>query len=111
MKTTIDIPEKMLEEALKYTGAKTKKEAVLTAIEKYNKLRRLGGIERPYSRNVQGFYDAGGLENYARGCQVGGDEVKLVDTSSWVEYLVNWNRRQVSVWKAWCLMVKLPGAT
>jgi Arc/MetJ family transcription regulator len=44
MKTTIDIPEKMLEEALKYTGAKTKKEAVLTAIEKYNKLRRLAAL-------------------------------------------------------------------
>ncbi|HZQ47552.1 MAG TPA: type II toxin-antitoxin system VapB family antitoxin [Verrucomicrobiae bacterium] len=44
MKTTIDIPEKMLEEAIKFTGAKTKKEAVLTAVEKYNKLRRLAAL-------------------------------------------------------------------
>jgi Arc/MetJ family transcription regulator len=44
MKTTIDIPDKMLEEAIKYTRAKTKKEAVLTAIEKYNKLHRLAAL-------------------------------------------------------------------
>jgi Arc/MetJ family transcription regulator len=44
MKTTIDIPENVLEEAIRHTGAKTKKEAVVTAVEKYNKLRRLAGL-------------------------------------------------------------------
>ena len=41
MKTTIDIPEVTLEEALKFTGAKTKREAVVTAVERFNRLKRL----------------------------------------------------------------------
>jgi Arc/MetJ family transcription regulator len=44
VKTTIDIPEKVLAEAIKHTGAKTKKDAILTAVEKYNKLRRLAAL-------------------------------------------------------------------
>ena len=41
MKTTIDIPDKVLKEAIRHTGARTKKEAILTAVEKFNKLKRL----------------------------------------------------------------------
>jgi hypothetical protein len=41
MKTTIDIPESALEEAMKYTGAKTKREAIVTAVERFNRLKRL----------------------------------------------------------------------
>ncbi len=41
MKTTIDIPDNELKEALKYTGAKTKKEAVVIAIKDFNKRKRL----------------------------------------------------------------------
>ncbi|MBI4324249.1 MAG: type II toxin-antitoxin system VapB family antitoxin [Chloroflexi bacterium] len=41
MKTTIDIPDVMLEEAMRYTRAKTKRSAVITAIEKFNRLQRL----------------------------------------------------------------------
>lgn len=41
MKTTIDIPEGTLEEAMKFTGAKTKREAVVTAVERFNRLKRL----------------------------------------------------------------------
>ena len=41
MKTTIDIPELALEEAMKFTGAKTKREAVVTAVERFNRLKRL----------------------------------------------------------------------
>jgi len=41
MKTTIDIPEKLLEEAMKHTGAKTKREAVVTAVQRFNRLKRL----------------------------------------------------------------------
>ncbi|HEX5220584.1 MAG TPA: type II toxin-antitoxin system VapB family antitoxin [Verrucomicrobiae bacterium] len=41
MKTTIDIPEEALEEAMKFTGAKTKREAVVTAVERFNRLKRL----------------------------------------------------------------------
>jgi Arc/MetJ family transcription regulator len=41
MKTTIDIPEGLMEEAMKFTGAKTKREAVITAVERFNRLKRL----------------------------------------------------------------------
>jgi Arc/MetJ family transcription regulator len=41
MKTTIDIPEGAMEEAMKFTGAKTKREAVVTAVERFNRLKRL----------------------------------------------------------------------
>lgn len=41
MKTTIDIPEKVLAEAIKHTGAKTKKAAILTAVQQFNRERRL----------------------------------------------------------------------
>jgi Arc/MetJ family transcription regulator len=44
MKTTIDIPENELREAIKYTGAKTKKEAVVYAIRDFNKRHRLAEI-------------------------------------------------------------------
>jgi Arc/MetJ family transcription regulator len=41
MKTTIDIPETAMEEAMKFTGAKTRREAVVTAVEHFNRLKRL----------------------------------------------------------------------
>jgi Arc/MetJ family transcription regulator len=41
MKTTIDISEGKLGEAMKFTGAKTKREAVVTAVESFNRLKRL----------------------------------------------------------------------
>ena len=41
MKTTIDIPDRTMQEAMKFTGAKTKREAVVTALERFNRLKRL----------------------------------------------------------------------
>ncbi len=41
MKTTIDIPEKALREVMRNTGAATKREAVVAAIDEYNRRRRL----------------------------------------------------------------------
>ena len=41
MKTTIDIPDKLLRETIKRTNAKTKRDAVVTALEKFNRLQRL----------------------------------------------------------------------
>lgn len=40
MKTTIDIPDKELREVVRNTGAKTKREAVVTAIVEFNQRRR-----------------------------------------------------------------------
>jgi len=41
MKTTIDIPEDVLKEAVRNTGAKTKREAIVTAVERFNRRQRL----------------------------------------------------------------------
>jgi Arc/MetJ family transcription regulator len=41
MKTTIDIPENTLADAMRFTRAKTKREAIVTAVEKFNRLQRL----------------------------------------------------------------------
>lgn len=44
MKTTIDIPEKLLAETIKHTGAKTKRDAVVTAVSEFNRRRRLASL-------------------------------------------------------------------
>jgi len=44
MKTTIDIPENELAEALRHTGAKTKTEAVSLAVADYNRRQRLARL-------------------------------------------------------------------
>ena len=41
MKTTIDIPDASLREAIRHTGAKTKRDAVVTAVDEFNRRRRL----------------------------------------------------------------------
>jgi hypothetical protein len=41
MKTTLDIPESELREAILHTGAKTKREAVVIALSEFNRRRRL----------------------------------------------------------------------
>ena len=44
MKTTVDIPEEILKEAMEYSRARTKREAILRAIEDFNKRKRLAKI-------------------------------------------------------------------
>lgn|SRR6185436_12317902 len=41
MKTTLNIPEDELKEAIRHTGAKTKREAVVIALSEFNRRRRL----------------------------------------------------------------------
>lgn len=41
MKTTIDIPAEELKQVMKYTGARTKKDAVVFALKDFNKRQRL----------------------------------------------------------------------
>lgn len=46
MKTTLDIPEKLLADAMKAAGVATKRDAVLRALEEFNRrdrLRKLAG--------------------------------------------------------------------
>ena len=44
MKTTIDIPENELREAMRFTKAKTKREAVVRALEEFNRRRRMAEL-------------------------------------------------------------------
>lgn len=46
MKTTIDIPEQALKDAMRFTRAKTKREAVVTALEEFNQRRRMAELVR-----------------------------------------------------------------
>lgn len=44
MKTTIDIPDKELADAIRFTNAKTKREAVVTAITDFNQRKRMASL-------------------------------------------------------------------
>ena len=44
MKTTIDIPEKELEDAMRFTRARTKRDAVVTALVEFNRRRRMAEL-------------------------------------------------------------------
>ncbi len=44
MKTTLDIPENELKDALLYTGAKTKRDAIVFAVTDFNRRQRLRQI-------------------------------------------------------------------
>jgi len=57
MKTTIDIPDKELEEALKYTGARTKKEAVVSALMDFNRRHRLAVLAEKILGTFKEFMD------------------------------------------------------
>jgi len=44
MKTTIDIPENELADAMRFTQAKTKRDAIVTVIQDYNRRRRMAEL-------------------------------------------------------------------
>jgi hypothetical protein len=44
MKTTIDIPEDELKEAMRFTKAKTKREAVVRVLTEFNRRRRIAEL-------------------------------------------------------------------
>ena len=44
MKTTVDIPDDILKELLENTAARTKREAILTAIEEYNRKKKIAHL-------------------------------------------------------------------
>ena len=46
MKTSVDIPREMLEEAMRMTGAKTKREAIVTAVADFNRRTRMAALAR-----------------------------------------------------------------
>lgn len=46
MKTTINIPDVVMEDAMRYTGASTRKEAVVTALIEFNRRKRMAALVR-----------------------------------------------------------------
>ena len=44
MKTTVDVPEKELQQLLIYTRARTKREAIVQAIREFNRRKRLAEL-------------------------------------------------------------------
>ena len=46
MKTTVDIPENELEDAIRFVGAKSKREAVVTALREFNRRHRMAKLVR-----------------------------------------------------------------
>lgn len=44
MKTSIDIPEKELVDAMRFTRARTKREAVVTALADFNRRKRMAEL-------------------------------------------------------------------
>jgi len=48
MKTTVDIPERELKDAMRLTGAKTKREAIVTALTDFNRRKRMAALARHF---------------------------------------------------------------
>ena len=48
MKTTIDIPEKELKDAMRFAGATTKREAVVTALRDFNRRKRIAALTKHF---------------------------------------------------------------
>jgi len=48
MKTTVDIPEDDLREAMRFSRAKTKREAVVTAVRDFNRRQRMARLARHF---------------------------------------------------------------
>ena len=46
MKTTVDIPDEELKDAMRFTRARTKREAIVTAITEFNQRRRMAELAK-----------------------------------------------------------------
>ena len=46
MKTTVDIPDDELRDAMRFTKARTKREAIVTAIAEFNQRRRMAELTK-----------------------------------------------------------------
>jgi len=65
MKTTVDIPEDELAEAMRYAKATTKREAIVMAIREFNQRRRMAGLAQ-YAGSCAKLVTAGELAKLRR---------------------------------------------
>ena len=61
MKTTVDIPESELQDAMKYTKARTKRGAIVTALVDYNRRQRMAELVK-YSGTSDAFLSNDAIE-------------------------------------------------
>ncbi len=52
MKTTIDIPDDELKDAMRFTGATTKREAVVTALKDFNRRKRMARLVKHFGAST-----------------------------------------------------------
>ena len=55
MKTTVDIPEKELRDAMRFARARTKREAVVAALEEFNRRHRMAELVKYSGTFSDGF--------------------------------------------------------
>ena len=65
MKTTVDIPDKELADAMKFTRARSKREAIVTAITEFNQRRRMADLVK-YSGTSHSLITTGELKKLRR---------------------------------------------
>lgn len=52
MKTSLDIPDKELRDLMRFTRARTKQEAIVTAVADYNRRQRMAALARHFGTFV-----------------------------------------------------------
>jgi Arc/MetJ family transcription regulator len=66
MKTTIDIPDDSLRQAIRHTGAKTKRDAVVIALAEFNRRCRLEELAERLHGSCPNFMNQENLQQDAR---------------------------------------------
>jgi Arc/MetJ family transcription regulator len=67
VKTTIDIPDAVMEEAMRFTGASTKRDAVVSAVEEFNRRHRLKELAERLHGACPDFMDRNALDRMREG--------------------------------------------
>ena len=67
MKTTVDIPEKELKDAMRFARAKTKREAVVAALQEFNRRHRMAELVKYSATFSDDFPDNDQIETVDRG--------------------------------------------
>jgi Arc/MetJ family transcription regulator len=65
MKTTVDIPDSVLKEAMGFTKARTKRQAIVTALEDFNHRRRMADLIK-HAGTCAGFMSADEVKTLRR---------------------------------------------
>jgi Arc/MetJ family transcription regulator len=65
MKTTVDIPDLVLQEAMRFTKAQSKREAIVTAMEDFNRRKRIAALTK-HAGTCAGFLSADEIQALRR---------------------------------------------